>query len=275
KRRRFETSRPADERLTGSGDLFGGRAEALLELRRDISGPELEVDLEEALQAPCVQVARSGEYLLAVADERLGVKHGRVLDDPHARVEETRVVVPQGRLTPSVVHLPRDEEADSDAARCGLRDPSDHPAVGHVRVDHVEWLGRALEQSHELGRDRPEASRRILEHARPQGRPTRLEYGEQVMQGRESNLSAEPADARQEDELDLRDDRPGDTYEQVVKAAILEVILDAGAPDPPDAAVDDHELAVVNVPKRAEVPPVHPSGAELPAPRTHLHRPHH
>ena len=167
------------------------------------------------------------------------------------------------------------EEADSDAALCGLRDPPDHPAVGHVRVDHVERRRRAFEQPRELGGDRPEASGRVVEHAGGQGLPTHLERREQVFKGSRTNLPAEPPDARKEHELELRDDRPGDAHEQVVKAAVPEVILDAGAAYPSDATVDDRELAVVDVPERAEVPPVHASAAQAPVLRTHLHRAHH
>ena len=68
------------------------------------------------------------------------------------------------------------------------------------------------------------------------------------------HLTAEPAEAREEDELELRDDRARDAEEQVVEAAVLEVVLDAGAADPADAPVDDHDLAVVDVPERREVP---------------------
>ena len=69
--------------------------------------------------------------------------------------------------------------------------------------------------------------------------------------------------------MELRDDRPGDAHEQVVEAAVQEVILDAGAADPSDATVDDRELAVVDVPECAEVPPVRASAAQAPALRTH------
>ena len=47
-----------------------------------------------------------------------------------------------------------------------------------------------------------------------------------------------------------------------MEAAVLEVILDPGAADPPDAAVDDHDLAVVDVPEPPEVPARFPAAAE-------------
>ena len=50
------------------------------------------------------------------------------------------------------------------------------------------------------------------------------------------------------------DDRALDAHEQVVERAVLEVILDPGAADPADPAVDDHDLAVVDVPEAAQVP---------------------
>ena len=62
--------------------------------------------------------------------------------------------------------------------------------------------------------------------------------------------AAEPAEAREEDELELRDDRPLDADEEVVEAAVLEMVLDPGAADPADPPVDDDDLAVVDVPER-------------------------
>ena len=68
------------------------------------------------------------------------------------------------------------------------------------------------------------------------------------------DLATEPAQAGDEHELELRDDRALDAHEQVVELAVLEVILDPGAADPADPAVDDHDLAVVDVPEAAQVP---------------------
>ena len=81
---------PAGERAPGSRHCLRRCAEPLVELRRERRRPDLQVDLEEALEAPGLEVAGSGEHLLAVAHERLGVEHGRVLEDPHARVEQGR-----------------------------------------------------------------------------------------------------------------------------------------------------------------------------------------
>ena len=66
--------------------------------------------------------------------------------------------------------------------------------------------------------------------------------------------AAEAAEAREHDELELRDDRPFEPEEEVVEAAVLEVVLHPGAADPADPAVDDEHLAVVDVPERVELP---------------------
>ena len=78
---------------------------------------ELEVDLEEALEAPGLEVARSCEQLVAVAHEGLRVQHRRVLEDAHAGVQEPRVVELLRPRARPVVRVRRDEEADADAAR--------------------------------------------------------------------------------------------------------------------------------------------------------------
>jgi hypothetical protein len=117
-----------------------------------------------------------------------------------------------------------------------------------------------------------EASRRVVEHAGGHGLPTRLERREQLV---EDYLPAEPPDAREEDELELRHDRPRDAHEEIVEAPVPEVILDAGATHPSDRTVDDRELAVVDVPERAEVPPRSRLRRRAPALRARLHRAHH
>src|SRR3954463_11379960 len=77
------TSRP--------GARDGRRREPLLELRRDGLGANEEVDLEEALQAPRLEIAGAGEQLLAVSNECLCVQHLRVLVDRDAAVQKVRV----------------------------------------------------------------------------------------------------------------------------------------------------------------------------------------
>ena len=79
--------------------------------------------------------------------------------------------------------------------------------------------------------------------------------------------AAEPAKAGEEHELELRDDGAGDANEQVVEATVLEVVLDSGAADPADPAVDDDDLAVVDVPEGAEVPAHGPASPERPGGR--------
>ena len=66
--------------------------------------------------------------------------------------------------------------------------------------------------------------------------------------------SAQPAEAGEEHELELVDDRARDADEQIVEATVLEVVLDARPTDPADPAVDDEHLAVIEVPERVQVP---------------------
>ena len=84
---------------------------------------------------------------------------------------------------------------------------------------------------------------------------------------------AEPEEARDEHELQLADDRPFEPHEQVVEPSVLEVILDPGAADPADATVDDDDLAVVDVPEGAEVPPGGAARAERAVRGARLRRP--
>ena len=65
---------------------------------------------------------------------------------------------------------------------------------------------------------------------------------------------AEPAKAGEEHELELVDDGPRDAQEQIVEATVLEVILDARPADPTDAAIDDQQLAVIEVSERVQGP---------------------
>ena len=89
------------------------------------------------------------------------------------------------------------------------------------------------------------------------------------------DLATEPADARDEHELELSDDRPGDAHEEIVEAAVLEVVLDPRSADPPDATVDDRDLAVVDVPEPRKVPGRRAAPAERPSGHTGLHRANH
>ena len=58
-----------------------------------------------------------------------------------------------------------------------------------------------------------------------------------------------------------------------MEAAVLEVVLDAGAADPADSAVDDHDLAVIDVAERGQVPAGRAFVSERPHRRTRLRRP--
>jgi hypothetical protein len=89
-----------------------------------VARAELKVDLEEALQAPRLEVARPGEQLLAVADERLRVQHRRVLEDADAGVEQLRVVeLLRGGAGP-VVRVGGHEQPHAHAAARGAFDPA-------------------------------------------------------------------------------------------------------------------------------------------------------
>src|SRR4051812_1812445 len=72
------------EPATGRGDRFGGNAEPLVELGRNSVRADSKVDLEEALQAPGLEIAGPREQLFAVSHERLRMEHGGVLEDAHA-----------------------------------------------------------------------------------------------------------------------------------------------------------------------------------------------
>ncbi len=78
--------------------------------------------------------------------------------------------------------------------------------------------------------------------------------GKELVELHRWDRSAEPAEARDEDQLQLRGHRSGDPHEEVVEAAVVEVVLDARATDPPDAAVDYDELSVVEVPELGRRP---------------------
>src|SRR6476659_1093857 len=71
-------------RLQVRADLLRGSEELLVELCCKISGLEADVDLEEPLQAPRLQVAGADQHALAVGDERLRMQHLRIAQDPHA-----------------------------------------------------------------------------------------------------------------------------------------------------------------------------------------------
>ena len=89
-----------------------------------------------------------------------------------------------------------------------------------------------------------------------------VERWEELRDALRRDLAAEPAQARDEHELQLRHDRPFDANEQVVKRAVLEVILDSRTADPADPAVDDDDLAMVDMPQPAQVPAGLPAGPE-------------
>ena len=150
----------------GRGDRFRRLREALVELCRDFLRSEPHVDLEEALQAPRLEVARPREQLLAVAHERLRVEHRRVLEDRGRPRRAARRGGTAARRAGPVVRVRRDEEADVDAAAGRVLDAPDHPAVRDVGVDDVERLAGAVEQARDRVGDRPVAPRCVVQHDR-------------------------------------------------------------------------------------------------------------
>ena len=209
----------------------------------------MHVDLEEALEAPRLEVAGAGEHLLAVADEGLRVQHRRVAEDAHARVQQLGVVEALRGGARAVVGARRHEQPDAHAPAGGALDAPDHRLVGHVWVHHIERLACAVEQLRDGGRDGTVRTGRVVEHRRRDR--ARLELGEEGVELLRRHGAAEPAEAGEEHELQLRDHRPREADEQVVEATVGEVVLDPRAADPADAAVDDEDLAVVDAPRRA------------------------
>ena len=171
-----------------------------------------------------------------------------------------------------VVRVLRDEQPHADAAACGILDAPDHPAVRHVRVDDVEGLAGGLQGASDCLGDRPEASRGVVKDAH--GHLPGPERGEQRVELLGVHRAAQPAEAREKDELQLRDDGARDADEHVVKAAVLEVVLDACAADPARAPVDDHDLPMVDVPEPVDVPAARAAAPERPGGRPELRRPH-
>ena len=89
-----------------------------------------------------------------------------------------------------------------------------------------------------------------MEHDRRRWITSGVERREERIEVGARHRSAQPAEAGQEHELELVHDRPRDAQEQIVEATVLEVILDACPTDPADPAIDDEQLAVVEVPER-------------------------
>ena len=142
-----------------------------------------------------------------------------------------------------VVRLLRDDDPHPHAAPRRGEDPLDHVAVGEVGVHHVEALARAVDLLADRLRGRDVAAGdHLRERDRRRARVGRLRE-ERRQVGRQR--PAVPAEARQERRLRLPDDVAGDAHHHVVEAAVLEVVLDAGAARPRDRAVDHVELAMV------------------------------
>ena len=181
-----------------------------------------------------------------------------------------------GRTAGPVVRVRRHEHAHARAATCRLLDPPDHAAVGDVRIHDVERVLRSVDERRRsqsvIGRNRPGA---LWSTTAVIGLGPSSSGGNSSGTLARRDLAAEPAQAGDEHELQLRDDRAFDADEQVVELAVLEVILDPGAADPADPAVDDHDLAMVDVPQPAQVPAGRSARAERPSRRPRLGRAGH
>ena len=119
---------------------------------------------------------------------KLCMQHRRVLENVDAGTQQLRMVeLLCGRAGP-VVRVGRNEEADAHAAPGGVLDSLNHPPVGDVRVDHVERLAR-VEQTRDLGGDRPVPAGSVVEDYRWNRVCARLEEGKRPSS---SSLGTEP-----------------------------------------------------------------------------------
>ena len=236
--------------LPGPETSSAGPKKSSANCARQLAGAHAHVELEEPLQAPGLEVAGAGEHVLAVAHECLGVHHRRVLEDPDAGVEQPAVVEPLRRATRPVVRIGRDDEPDGDSPTRRCFDPADHAPVGDVRVDDVQRLAGAVHQLGDRVRDRAVPAGGVVQDDGGRTAGAFVERGEERLCAVCRDRAAEPAKAREEHELELRHDGALEADEQVVEAAVLEVIFDPGAADPADAPVDDDRLAMVDVTDR-------------------------
>src|SRR5215831_13098829 len=131
--RRQDALFQAGDRAPGLGDLLGRRAEALVELSRELFRPELQIELQGPFQAPRVEVAGSEEQLLSVADEHLRVQHLRVVEDAHARVEQALVVEPLGGRAGPVAWWPSEQVLGAGPRRRRRAGGSAHDGRGWRR----------------------------------------------------------------------------------------------------------------------------------------------
>ena len=104
-----------------------------------------------------------------------------------------------------------------------------------------------------------------MEHDRGDRTRPLVEWREELRGAGRRDRATEPTQAGDEHELELRDDGTLDAHEQVVERAVLEMILDPRAADPADSAVDDDDLAVVDVPEAAQVPTGGPTCVQRPS----------
>src|SRR6185437_13105978 len=109
-------------------------------------------------------------------------------------------------------------EAHLDPTSRRPLDPADHPAVGDVRVDDVEPRRRAVEEPRDRVGDRSVPPRSVVQHDGRDRSLAGLEWRKERV--RVVDPAAEPEEARDEDELELADDRSFEADEEVVESAV-------------------------------------------------------
>ena len=202
------------------------------------------------------------------------MEHRRVLQDADAGVEKRRVVVLlRGRAGP-VVRVGGDEQPDAHPRRAAcsiLRIIPRSVTYGLTTSSVAVASSRRRPIASVIGRNLPGALWSTVAGICA----SVVRGGQQLVERRRGHRAAEPAKAAEEDELELLHDGPGHAEEQVVEATVREVVFDPGAADPPDSSVDDHDLAVIDVTQRSQVPVHAAPGAEHAALRPRLRRAHH
>ncbi len=141
-------------------------------------------------------------------------------------------------------------------------DPPDDRPIGEIRVDHVQATARpgdGVIVRGAIGRCRsPGLLRRTSNGTRPRsaGREEPVEIGRGLRQ-----RAALEVPRQEEDRLELGDDRALDPEHHVVEPLVVEMVLDARGADVGDAAVNDDDLAMVELAQVVETP-VDPPAAE-------------
>jgi hypothetical protein len=164
--------------------------------------------------------------------------------------------VPHGGLRRQRVGLRRDDDPDVDAAPGGGHDAPQDRVVGEVGADHVEAAAGAVDSVAERGPDGQVAlARVVVEDLHLDAGGGLLDRGEEPVQplGCRRQRAALEVPREQEHGLELGDDRALEAEHQVVRPGRV-VVLDPGPADKADPAVDDHDLAMVEMAQVVEPP---------------------